>query len=82
MLGSSAPIAWHLYRLLFLVVLVLLRLLLGASVLDPIMALDGILGPGLIRGDDAIACSVPANAVESCATEFGQIQAQMSNLQA
>ena len=51
-------------------VLVLLRLLLGASVLDPIMALDGILGPGLIRGHAAIACSGPASAVESYATQL------------
>ena len=70
LLGSSAPIAWHLYRLLFPMVLVLLRLLLGASVLDRIMALDGILRPGLIRGHAAIACSVPASAVESYATQL------------
>ena len=66
--------------LLLPVVLVLLRLLLGVSVLDPIMALDGILGPGPIQGDTAIACSVSASAVESYATQFGQIQTQMRNL--
>ena len=32
--------------------------------------------------DIAIACSVPASAVESYATQFGQIRIEMRNLQA
>lgn len=53
--------------------LTVLRLLLGASLLDPIMALDGMLGFEFIGGDTTIASSVLTSTIESCATQFGQI---------
>nr|ADB85406.1 putative retrotransposon protein [Phyllostachys edulis] len=38
--------------------------------------------PSALLGDAAIASSIHANALESCATKFGQIQAQLCRLQA